>query len=109
MDIFEPIGHEKFAGFTQVEKESFIKFLKMGYIDTFRELHPKEQKYSFFTFSGGNAAKKLNKGWRLDYFIINKNSKNIDIKESDMLDKDKYNTSDHIPIFIKFTCRQKEK
>jgi exodeoxyribonuclease III len=109
MDIFDPRGHERFAGFTQVEKESFEKFLKMEYIDTFRDLHPKEQKYSFFTSRGGNTSKKVNKGWRLDYFIINKNSKYVEIKESDMLDKAKYNASDHIPIFIKFICKQKEK
>ena len=105
MDIFDPKGRERMAGFTQVEKESFIKFLKMGYIDTFRALHPKEQKYSFFSCRGGNNAKELNKGWRLDYFIINKNAKNIEMKESDMLDKNKYNTSDHIPIVFRFICK----
>ena len=106
MDIFNPIGREKLAGFTQVEKESFIKFLKTGYIDTFRNLHPKEQKYSFFTLRGGNTAKQANKGWRLDYFIINKNAKNIEMKESDMLDKNKYNSSDHIPIVFTFICKK---
>ena len=105
MDIFDPKGREKLAGFTQVEKESFIKFLKMGYIDTFRDLHPKEQKYSFFSIRGKRDNKKDNKGWRLDYFIINKNAKNIVVKESDMLNKDIYNTSDHIPIFFSFICQ----
>ena len=109
MDIFDPKGREKLAGFTQVEKESFIKFLKMGYIDTFRALHPKEQKYSFFTCRGGINTKALNKGWRLDYFIINKNAKNIEMKESDMLDKNKYNTSDHIPLVFTFVCKSSEK
>ena len=105
MDIFDPIGREKMAGFTQVEKESFIKFLKTGYVDTFRHLHHKEQKYSYFTTRGGSNAKGENKGWRLDYFIINKNAKNIVMKESNMLNKDKYNSSDHIPIFFTFNCK----
>ena len=102
LDIFEPRGREKLAGFTQVERESFIKFLKSGYIDTFRDLHPKEQKYSYFSIRGGNKAKEVNKGWRLDYFIVNKNAKNIKVEESNMLDKDKYNSSDHIPIILTF-------
>ena len=45
--------------------------------------------------------KKLNKGWRLDYFITNTNSK-LNIIDSDMLDKNKYNSSDHIPIKLEF-------
>jgi exodeoxyribonuclease III len=106
LDIFDPKGREKLAGFTQVEKESFVKFLKMGYTDTFRNLHPKEQKYSFFSMRGGGRNNKdENKGWRLDYFIINKNPKNIIVKESDMLNKNTYNSSDHIPIFFSFTCK----
>ena len=108
-EIGNPKGREKLAGFTQVEKESFIKFLKMGYLDTFRALHPKVQKYSFFTCRGGINTKALNKGWRLDYFIINKNAKNIEMKESDMLDKNKYNTSDHIPLVFTFACKSSEK
>ena len=49
--------------------------------------------------------KEANNGWRLDYFITNKDPKNLDIKESDMVDKDKYNASDHIPIFIIFNIK----
>ena len=63
------------------------------------------QKYSFFTQRGGNNSKELNKGWRLDYFVTNKNAKNVEVIESDMLDKDKYNSSDHIPLVFTFKCK----
>lgn len=105
MDIFDPKGKEKLPGFTKLEKDSFAKFLDMGYVDTFRDLHPKEQKYSFFTRRGKINTKEANNGWRLDYFITNKDAKNLVIKESDMIDKDKYNASDHIPIFITFNFK----
>ena len=105
IDIHNPKGHEKYAGFTQGEKESFRKFLKTGYIDTFRKLHPKEQKFSFFTIKKNFNAKPYNKGWRLDYFVINKDPKSIVVKDSDMLDKDKYNSSDHIPLIFTFSCK----
>ena len=105
IDIFDPKGREKLPGFTKMEKESFNNFLNTGYVDTFRELHPKEQKFSFFSKrSKGN--KEANRGWRLDYFIINKDPKNIDFKESDMTDKDKYNASDHIPIYLTFNLKK---
>ena len=100
IDIFDPKGKEKLPGFSKMEKESFNNFLSQGYVDTFRDLHPKEQKYSFF--SKRTKGKENNKGWRLDYFIINKDAKNIVVKESNMLDKDKYNSSDHIPINFTF-------
>ena len=103
IDIYEPKGHDKTAGFTKEEKESFNNFLEMGYIDSFRDLHPDEQKFSFFSKRGN--LKEQNKGWRLDYFIINENSKNIKLEESDMLDKNKYDSSDHIPIFLTFKCK----
>ena len=104
IDIFDPKGREKLPGFSKMEKESFNNFLSQGYVDTFRDLHPKEQKFSFF--SRRTKGKESNKGWRLDYFIINKESKNIVVKESDMLDKDKYNASDHIPISITFSINK---
>lgn len=103
IDIFDPKGREKLPGFTKQEKESFNNFLNMGYIDTFRELHPKDKKFSFF--SKRTKAKESNKGMRLDYFVINKNAKNIEFKESDMIDKDKYNSSDHIPLYFTFNLK----
>ena len=102
IDIYEPKGHDKTPGFTKEEKESFNKFLETGYCDTFRDLHPDEQKFSFFSKRGN--LKEQNKGWRLDYFIIHNDSKYIKVEESDMLDKNKYDSSDHIPCVFTFKC-----
>ena len=96
IDIFEPKGHEKSPGFIIQERDSFKQFLNEGFVDTFREKYPNEQKFSFF--SKRSKAKFDNKGWRLDYFVVNKNNKNFKIIESNMLDKNNYNSSDHIPI-----------
>ena len=102
IDIYDVKDKNSSAGFTKKEKESFEKFLNMGYIDTFRDLHKTEQKFSFFTKrSNGTNMKAANKGWRLDYFIVNKDNK-FKIKESDMLEKTTYNSSDHIPIKFEF-------
>ena len=103
IDLFEPKGNERTPGFTKKEKDSFKNFLDMGYVDSFRDLHPKEQKYSFFSKKGN--LKEQNKGWRVDYFIINKDTKNIKIEDSNTLDKDKYDSSDHIPIVLTFICK----
>ena len=47
------------------------------------------------------ANKTDNKGWRLDYFIVNSSNK-FKIIESDMVDRFEYNSSDHIPIKFVF-------
>jgi len=101
IDIFEPKGREKMAGFTKLEKESFNNFLKIGYTDNFRSLHPGEKKFTFFT-KRAKGAREENKGWRLDYFVTNDDLKNIVVKECDILDKNKYVASDHLPIKLTF-------
>ena len=98
IDIYEPKGHERSPGFTKKEKDSFKKFLNMGFVDTFRNKFPEEQKFSFFT-KRGKDMKKDNKGWRLDYFVVNDKA-NFKVEDSNMIDKFKYNSSDHIPIYL---------
>lgn len=68
IDIFGPKGKERRAGFTIEERTSFGNFLKnANFVDTFRELHPKLVKYSYWNLRSG--ARQKNQGWRLDYFI----------------------------------------
>jgi exodeoxyribonuclease-3 len=82
-------------GFTDEERAAFKELLKTGkgYIDTFRELHPNEKKYTWFSPLGN--ARVNGTGWRIDYFITSKSMKNK-IAISDILSE--YTGSDHIPI-----------
>ena len=98
IDIYRPKGHEKMAGFTKEERNWFTSFLNQGYLDLFRYFHPTKQQFTFFTQCGGGTAKRLNRGNRLDYFIIHKDDlekikegtiKDVIIEDSDF--------SDHIP------------
>uniref|UniRef100_A0A6C0KWX4 Endonuclease/exonuclease/phosphatase domain-containing protein n=1 Tax=viral metagenome TaxID=1070528 RepID=A0A6C0KWX4_9ZZZZ len=93
-------GHH---GFTDEERQAFRDLLKTGsgngsasgYIDIFRELHPTEKKYTWFSPFGN--ARKNNVGWRIDMFIINKKYKKK-IETADILSE--YTGSDHIPIVL---------
>ena len=83
------------AGFTDKERERFGDFLKAGYIDTFRELHPDKIQYSWWSYRF--KAREKGVGWRIDYFLADKSLMNK-IKDSKILDQ--ILGSDHAPILL---------
>jgi exodeoxyribonuclease-3 len=69
IDIYDTKGKEKVPGFTPEERANFDMFLsEYHYIDTFRKMHPDEVKYTFWSMRAN--LRPVNKGWRLDYFLI---------------------------------------
>ena len=95
IDLYNPKGFIRHAGFTIEERESFSKFLVEGFVDTFRYFHPDLVKYSFFSALGGQKALTENRGWRLDYFVVNEKAMDK-VEESDILVE--YTGSDHRPV-----------
>lgn len=93
IDIHNPIKNENCSGFTIEERNSFAYFLKEGFIDTFRQRNPDVIKYSFWNYKFNNRA--LNKGWRLDNIVVNKEAYEY-IINSEILNE--YMGSDHCPI-----------
>uniref|UniRef100_A0A7C4M0F4 Exodeoxyribonuclease III n=1 Tax=candidate division CPR3 bacterium TaxID=2268181 RepID=A0A7C4M0F4_UNCC3 len=93
IDLANPRGNKKNAGFTQEERDFFDKFLAKGYIDTFREFEKEGGHYTWWSWRTN--ARERNIGWRIDYFLVSdgfiKNIKKSWIL-SDILG------SDHCPI-----------
>lgn len=84
------------AGFTYEEREKFTKLLNTGFIDTFRYFNPNiKDAYTWWSYIGH--AREKNVGWRLDYFLISKDS--INKVKNSMIYKDILG-SDHCPIGI---------
>ena len=50
------------------EREKFGIWLKAGFTDTFRHLHPDEVTYSWWSYRF--RAREKNAGWRIDYFVV---------------------------------------
>ena len=99
LDIFGPKGKDKRAGFTPEERASFDTFLKnQGFIDTFRHLHPKQAKYSYWNLRSG--AREKNQGWRLDYFVVSQALLQAPLKVSASEINDEYHGSDHCPLSL---------
>ena len=95
IDIKNPKGNRGNAGFTDEERSKMTELLKAGFIDTYRHLYPEGTKYTWWSYMGH--ARENDTGWRIDYFIVNKdfieNVKDIKIY-SDVMG------SDHCPIGI---------
>ncbi|KAK7339854.1 hypothetical protein VNO77_20540 [Canavalia gladiata] len=94
IDIFNPAGNKRSAGFTDEERKSFAtNFLSRGFVDTFRRQHPDVIGYTYWGYRHGG--RKTNKGWRLDYFLV---SESIADKIHDSYVLPDVTGSDHCPI-----------
>ncbi|XP_010672939.1 DNA-(apurinic or apyrimidinic site) endonuclease, chloroplastic isoform X2 [Beta vulgaris subsp. vulgaris] len=100
IDIYNPAGNKRSAGFTIEERESFEKnFLSEGFVDTFRKQHPDVVGYTYWGYRHGG--RKLNRGWRLDYFLV---SEQLTDKVHDSYILPDVNGSDHCPIGLVLKC-----
>lgn len=95
IDLKNPSSNHHSAGFTDEERDKFTKLLSLGFIDSFRYLHPEEVKYSYWSYL--RKARERNAGWRIDYFLVSDDLKNK-IKRAEILN-DIYG-SDHCPVLL---------
>ncbi|KAK7392959.1 hypothetical protein VNO78_21409 [Psophocarpus tetragonolobus] len=94
IDIYNPAGNKRSAGFTDEERKSFAtNFLSRGFVDTFRRQHPGVIGYTYWGYRHGG--RKHNRGWRLDYFLV---SESIADKVHDSYILPDITGSDHCPI-----------
>jgi exodeoxyribonuclease-3 len=98
IDVHSPTGAKNKHGFTLEERDSLQKLLtECKLIDSFRFIHPNEQKYSWF--SNFAKSRERGKGWRIDYFLVSQKLKTKIVKADILSD---YYGSDHVPIILEF-------
>ena len=95
IDLARPKDNMKNAGFTPEERQGITNYLNSGLIDTFRELHPEEERYTWWSHWGN--ARANNVGWRIDYFFISKSLKEK-LKSAEIYES--IFGSDHCPVSI---------
>lgn len=95
IDLARPKTNHHSAGFTDEERQGITNLIKAGFVDTFRALHPKAVRYTWWSHWG--KARENNVGWRIDYFFVSESLrsklKTAEIYESVM-------GSDHCPVSI---------
>lgn len=95
IDLARPKFNHKNAGFTNEERQGISHLLEAGFIDTFRLLHPDEQRYTWWSHWGH--ARENNVGWRIDYFFISEDLL-PHLKAAEIYEN--FTGSDHCPISI---------
>ncbi len=80
IDLKNPKTNRLNAGFSDEERRCMSRWLgegfqvddtplpRGGFTDTFRHLHPNEEKYSWWSYR--MKARERNVGWRIDYFLV---------------------------------------
>ena len=95
MDIYDPKGKSKIAGFSNEERDAFRTLLKdCNMTDTFRHLHPDTKKYTYW--SNFAKSRERNVGWRIDYVLVSNRVIHGHILEAECLNE--YGGSDHCPV-----------
>lgn len=93
IDLKNPKANSDRSGFLPIEREWIDKFIRHGFIDTFRMFNQEPGHYTWWTYRFNARAK--NAGWRIDYFFVSEELKN---KVQDSWIESKVMGSDHCPI-----------
>lgn len=96
IDLARPKDNVKTSGFTPEERAELDRWLKNGWVDTFRAAHPGQPgHYSWWSQRGG--ARDKNVGWRIDYVLASEAAARC--VERAFIDNDVLG-SDHCPIGV---------
>ena len=104
LDIWNPYTLKKanMPGLLNHERDMFQCYLE-NYVDTFRFKYPEKHMYTWWNTITKSRA--VNKGWRIDYFLIQK--KFIDIIKDSTIDNDIMG-SDHCPICLDILIQNRD-
>lgn len=94
IDLARPkANYNKTSGYTQTEIDGMNGLLEVGFIDSFRKLHPEKVQYTFWSQRFGARAKNV--GWRIDYFLV---ASELEKKMKSAFILDQVMGSDHCPL-----------
>ena len=71
IDIARPKENAETSGFTPVEREELDRWIRAGWVDTFRRFEPGPNHYSWWSQRFGVRARNV--GWRIDYVLASPN------------------------------------
>jgi exodeoxyribonuclease-3 len=101
IDVFDAKKWEGHVTFLPEEREIFNQLLSLGLYDSFRELYPTKQQFSFYDYRD----KYFKRGLRLDYMLVTKPVLNkINDIYIDFTPRTLPSPSDHTPLVMELNC-----
>ena len=98
IDIHNPVSNKNSSGFLPEERAWFDRFLKDGFIDSFRHINKEHHHYSWWS-QRFPSVRAENKGWRIDYISVTQ-SLETHLRTAGMLPDARH--SDHCPVYAEF-------
>ena len=95
IDLKNPKTNKKSPGFSAEERQELQSMIDMGFVDSFRSLHPDTVKYSYFSNFANSRARNV--GWRIDYFLVSSSIRESIVGADILTD---YFGSDHCPVML---------
>lgn len=97
IDLANPDGNRRTAGFTDEERLGFSNLLAKGFTDTFRHLHGDVEGIYSWWAQRARTSKINNTGWRIDYWIVSDRLADR-VRKSEMIDSGP--RQDHTPLLL---------
>lgn len=95
-DVYDPKALNDVSGFLPEERQWFSDFRDLGFVETFRHLHPDEtDRFSWWSYR--ERARATNRGWRIDHICVSESLKGR-IKKAEVMDQ--VMGSDHCPVLL---------
>lgn len=95
LDLARAKQNQQNIMFTVEERQSLTDLLAVGFVDSFRSLHPLEQQYTWWPWLA--SARANNIGWRIDYGLVSQDLAPR-VEKAEILRE--VAGSDHCPITI---------
>ena len=95
IDIHDPVRLKNTSGFLPVEREWIDRFMKSGFVDSFRHFNKEPDHYSWWSYRANS--RENNKGWRIDYNLVSQPLEEK-LKRAVILPEAKH--SDHCPVLV---------
>lgn len=95
LDLARPKQNFDNIMFTEAERACLDQLIQLGYLDTFRLLHPEDKAYTWWPYLA--EARTNNIGWRIDYIFLSQSLSN-NLGQADT--HPNQFGSDHCPISV---------
>ena len=95
IDLARPRENRGVHGFTDEERAGFSAILRAGFVDSWRELHPGESAWTWWSYA--TRGRERNIGWRIDYVVLSESLRPA-LRDAFILPR--VMGSDHCPVGV---------